>query len=60
MISSIFFLLMAIIFIGLFLHFVALRLWIAATAAKVLFNIITLVGMRMRKVTPSKIVLPLI
>ena len=60
MISSIFFLLMAIIFIALFLHFVPLRLWIAARAANVPLNIITLVGMRMRQVTPSKIVMPLI
>ncbi|MBQ5822461.1 MAG: flotillin-like FloA family protein, partial [Selenomonadaceae bacterium] len=57
MISSIFFLLMAIIFIALFLHFVPLRLWIAARAANVPLNIITLVGMRMRQVTPSKIVM---
>ena len=60
MISSIFFLLLAIIFIALFLHFVPLRLWIAARAANVPLNIITLVGMRMRQVTPSKIVMPLI
>lgn len=55
-----FWVLLAIVFIGLFLHFVPLRLWIAARAANVSLNIITLVGMRMRQVVPSKIVLPLI
>ena len=44
----------------IFFHFVPLRLWIAARAANVSLSIITLVGMRMRQVTPSKIVLPLI
>ena len=55
-----FWVLLVIVFIGLFLHFVPLRLWIAARAANVSLNIITLVGMRMRQVVPSKIVLPLI
>ena len=55
-----FWVLLAIVFIGMFLHFVPLRLWIAARAANVSLNIITLVGMRMRQVVPSKIVLPLI
>ncbi len=55
-----FWIILAIVVIAVFLHFVPLRLWIAARAANVSLNIITLVGMRMRQVTPSKIVLPLI
>lgn len=55
-----FWILLLIIAVSVFLHFVPLRLWIAAQAANVSLNIITLVGMRMRQVTPSKIVLPLI
>ncbi|MEG6584816.1 flotillin-like protein FloA [Dendrosporobacter sp. 1207_IL3150] len=46
--------------IALFLHFVPLGLWISAIAAGVNVGIFTLVGMRLRRVPPSKIVLPLI
>lgn len=45
---------------GVLSQFVPVRLWIAARAANVPLSIMTLVGMRMRQVTPSKIVLPLI
>lgn len=44
----------------LFLHFVPVGLWISALAANVHVGIITLVGMRMRRVPPAKIILPLI
>ena len=44
----------------LFLHFVPLGLWISALAADVRVSIITLVGMRMRRVPPAQIILPLI
>lgn len=44
----------------LFLHFVPLGLWISAIAAGVNVGIFTLVGMRLRRVPPVKIVLPLI
>ena len=44
----------------LFLHFVPIGLWISALAANVHVGIITLVGMRMRRVPPTKIILPLI
>lgn len=44
----------------LFLHFVPIGLWISALAANVHVGIITLVGMRMRRVPPAKIILPLI
>nr|WP_092075147.1 flotillin-like protein FloA [Dendrosporobacter quercicolus]NSL48733.1 flotillin-like protein FloA [Dendrosporobacter quercicolus DSM 1736]SDN36286.1 Uncharacterized protein YqfA, UPF0365 family [Dendrosporobacter quercicolus] len=44
----------------LFLHFVPLGLWVSAIAAGVNVGIFTLVGMRLRRVQPVKIVLPLI
>ena len=44
----------------IFLHFVPLGLWISAMAANVSVGIFTLVGMRMRRVPPAKIVMPLI
>lgn len=49
-----------IIVLGVFFHFVPVRLWIAARAANVSLNIMTLVGMRLRQVVPSRIVFPLI
>ena len=49
-----------IIFLLVFLHFVPIRLWIAAKAANVSVGIFTLVGMRLRQVIPSRIVYPLI
>lgn len=44
----------------LFFNFVPVALWISALAANVHVGIITLVGMRLRRVTPSRIVNPLI
>ena len=44
----------------LFLHFVPIGLWISAIAAGVRISIFNLVGMRLRRVVPEKIVLPLI
>ena len=52
--------LVVLIFAAVFLHFVPIGLWISAMAADVRVSIITMVGMGMRRVTPSKIVLPLI
>ena len=51
-----------LLLIGLiiFLHFVPLGLWVSAIAANVNVGIFTLVGMRLRRVVPQKIVLPLI
>lgn len=50
-----------VIFIfSLFLHFVPIGLWISARAAGVNVGIFNLVGMRLRRVIPSKIVLPLV
>lgn len=57
----------SIIFIGiigllivLFFMFVPVGLWISSLAANVKVSIFNLIGMRLRRVTPSKIVLPLI
>lgn len=49
-----------VVALSLFLNFVPLGLWISALAAGVNVGIFTLVGMRLRRVVPSKIVLPLI
>ena len=59
-IGSGFFLVLLIAFVMIFLHFVPLGLWISALAANVRVGIVTLVGMRMRRVPPAKIILPLI
>ncbi len=54
--------LVVIIVIGfsVVLSFIPLRLWIAALAAGVRVGLITLVGMRLRRVVPAKVVEPLI
>ena len=54
------FLFIIFVFLILFLHFVPLGLWISAMAAGVHVHIFTLVGMRLRRVVPSKIILPLV
>ena len=55
-----FFVIMGIIIAAVFLHFVPIGLWISALAADVHVGIFTLIGMRMRRVPPAKIVMPLI
>lgn len=60
LISSVFILVLFVIGLALFLHFVPLGLWISAIAAGVHVGIFTLIGMRLRRVPPSQIVLPLI
>ena len=60
LITSAFILVLIVAAIMVFLHFVPLGLWISALAADVHVSIITLVGMRMRRVPPAKIILPLI
>lgn len=50
----------ALIFLGILLSFVPVMLWVSALAAGVRINIFTLVGMRLRRVTPSRVVNPLI
>ncbi|MCR8631427.1 MULTISPECIES: flotillin-like protein FloA [Paenibacillus] len=56
------FLLAVIIIIALsvFLSFVPIMLWVSALASGVRIGIITLVAMRLRRVTPSRIVNPMI
>lgn len=55
-------LIIAVIIILLFviLSFVPIGLWISALAAGVKIGIVTLIGMRLRRVPPGKIVIPLI
>ena len=60
LLSSSFVVLILFVLIVLFLHFVPLGLWVSALAAGVNVRIFTLVGMRLRRVVPSKIVLPLV
>lgn len=48
------------IFLVIFFTFVPITLWISALAANVHVGIFTLVGMRLRRVVPAKIVNPLI
>lgn len=48
------------IFLGMFFTFVPVGLWISAFAAGVHVGIFTLIGMRLRRVSPIKIILPLI
>lgn len=55
-----FVIILAILVISLFLNFVPIGLWISAMAAGVDVNIFNLVGMRLRRVPASKIVLPLV
>ena len=50
----------AFIFLVLFFSFVPVRLWIAARAAGVKLRIISLVGMRLRRISPVRIATPLI
>jgi len=60
LLGPVFFIVLLVAFIGVFLHFVPLGLWISAIAAGVRVGIFTLVGMRLRRVPPARIVLPLI
>ncbi|MBP5199833.1 MAG: flotillin-like protein FloA [Schwartzia sp.] len=60
LLGSGFMLVLIIIAAMVFLNFVPIGLWVSAIAANVNVGIFTLVGMRLRRVVPSKIVLPLI
>jgi len=60
MFGSLFVVFLFVIGILVFLHFVPLGLWISAMAAGVHVGIFNLIGMRLRRVPPSRIVLPLI
>ena len=51
----------AIVFLlTMFFTFVPLALWISALAANVKVGIFTLIGMRLRRVVPSRVIIPLI
>jgi uncharacterized protein YqfA (UPF0365 family) len=50
----------AFILIVLFFSFVPVRLWIAARASGVKLRIVSLIGMRLRKIPPARIAHPLI
>jgi len=50
----------ALLFAWLFFYFVPLALWVSALAAGVPVGPITLIGMRLRKVNPHKVILPMI
>lgn len=60
MLGPILIVILAIIFLVLFFSFVPLGLWISARASGVKIGIFQLVGMRVRKVVPSRIVNPMI
>ncbi|WP_077214020.1 flotillin-like protein FloA [Bacillus dakarensis] len=51
---------LGIVFIAILLTFVPVMLWISALAAGVRVSIFTLVGMRLRRVIPSRVINPLI
>ena len=55
-----FLIVIVILAISIFLHFVPLGLWVSAISANVSVSIVSLIGMRLRRVPPSRIVLPLI
>ena len=59
-IGYLFILALIIIVLSLFFSFVPVKLWISAAAANVKIRLGTLVGMRLRRVPPAKIVDPLI
>lgn len=59
-ITAIIIIVVAIILLAILFTFVPVTLWISALAAGVKVSILTLIGMRLRRVTPSRIVNPLI
>lgn len=60
LIGGVFGLVVLVIIVGVFLSFVPVGLWISAMAAGVKISIFSLVGMRLRRVRPDKIIKPLI
>ena len=52
--------LLVLILLMVFFRFVPIGLWISALAAGVKVGLFNLIGMRLRRVPPQKIVLPLI
>lgn len=60
MIESIVLVFASVVIIAVFLSFVPLSLWVSALASGVHVSIFTLIGMKIRRVSPAKIVSPLI
>jgi len=60
MVSGIITIIVILVALIVFLSFVPLGLWVSALASGVHVSIFTLVGMRIRRVSPAKIVAPLI
>lgn len=60
LLGSGFIVVLVLIGVTVFLNFVPIGLWISAMAAGVNVSIVDLVGMRLRRVAPSKIIMPLI
>ena len=58
--TGIIFIVLAIIVLLIILSFIPVGLWISALAASVKISIFDLIGMRLRRVSPAKIVNPLI
>src|SRR3954447_1907314 len=50
----------AFVLLAILFTFVPVMLWISALAAGVKVSIFTLIGMRLRRVTPSRVIIPLI
>lgn len=55
-----FFPVLVFIFLILILNFIPVGLWISALAAGVRVGLFTLIGMRLRRVSPARIILPMI
>ena len=60
LIGGVFGLVVLVIIVSVFLSFVPVGLWISAMAAGVKISIFSLVGMRLRRVRPDRIIKPLI
>ena len=52
--------LVVIVFLLVLLNFIPIGLWISAWAAGVRVGLLTLVGMRLRRVVPARIIMPMI
>ena len=51
---------LGLVFLAVFFSFVPVMLWISALASGVPISIFTLIGMRLRRVIPSRVINPLI
>ena len=60
MVSAYITIVVVILAVLIFLRFIPLGLWISALASGVHVSVFTLAGMRIRRVSPAKIVSPLI